>query len=270
MTRAAPAPEHICWSYDDPESFGRYARTFLHAGLSAGERVWYVPGRRSSGVTGWLLHAAPAWPDGAVRVFEPADVYAGDGTFDPVAQTARYATATEDALTAGFTGLRVVADATALVRTRPRLDAFVRYEYAIGRYLRTAPLRALCVYDRTVLGEQALTELACVHGRTNAGYVPFHLYAGRTAGDTVLAGEVDAASEDLFRTVLERAELRPFGGEVTVHAEGLTFITHRCMLALQRLAERRSLTVVIRTGLRTVAALAETLDLNRIRVETLG
>ena len=55
MTRAAPAPEHTCWSYDDHRTFVLQARAFLHAGLSAGERVWYVPGQRSSGVTGWLL-----------------------------------------------------------------------------------------------------------------------------------------------------------------------------------------------------------------------
>lgn len=268
MTRVASALEHTCWSYDDHRSFVLYVRAFLHAGLSAGERVWYVPGQRSSGVTGWLLDAAPAWPAGAVRVMHPAEVYPIEGPFDPVAQTESYMAATEDALAAGFRGLRVVADATAMVRTRPRLDAFVRYEYAIGRYMRTAPLRAICVYDRTLLGDRAVAELACVHRRTNAGGVPFQLYAGRTIGDTVLAGEVDNSCEDLFVTVLERADLRPAGGEVVLHAERLSFITHRCLLSLQRYAERRSVTVVIRTPLRTVAPMAAALDLARVRVES--
>lgn len=202
-----------------------------------------------------------------MRVLDPAEVYPRNGHFDPVAQMAAYVAATEDAVSAGFRGLRVVADATEMVRTRPRLDAFVRYEYAVGRYMRTAPLRAICVYDRTVLGDRAVEELACVHRRSNAG-LPFQLFAGRTAAETVLAGELDNTSEDLFTTVLERAELCPAGGEVTVHAERLEFITHRCLVALHRHAERRSFTVVIRTRLRTVAPMVTTLRLTRLRVET--
>jgi hypothetical protein len=268
MARGASALDHSCWSYHDHRAFVLHARAFLYAGLAAGERVWYVPGRRSSGVTGWLLDGAAAWPAGAVRVLDPEEVYPSTGVLDPVAQTAAYVAATEDAVAAGFRGLRVVADATAMVRTRPRLDAFVRYEYAIGRYMRTAPLRAVCVYDRSRLGERAVAELACVHRRTNDGDVSFQLYAGRTAAETVLTGEVDVASEDLFVTVLERADLRAAGGEVVVRAEELAFITHRCLLALQRHAERRSFTVVFRTSLPTVAAMVDLLGLNRIRVET--
>ncbi|MEU4428682.1 MEDS domain-containing protein [Actinoplanes sp. NPDC024001] len=270
MAHGASSPEHTCWAYDDHQTFVLHARAFLHAGLTAGEQVWYVPGRRSSGVTGWLLDGAPDWPPGAVRVFDPQEVYSAAGAFDPVAQLTAYMAATQDAVAAGFRGLRVVADATAMVRTRPQLDAFVRYEYAIGRYMRTAPLSALCVYDRTELGDRAVAELACVHRRTNAGHVPFQMYPGRTARDTVLTGEVDGSAEDLFATVLERAELHPVAGEVVVHAEELGFITHRGLLALQRHAERRELTVVIRTPLRTVAPMVGALGLTGIRVESLG
>jgi hypothetical protein len=270
MTRAAEAPGHTCWSLDDQQAFVLHARDFLHAGLQAGERIWYVPGPRSNGVVGWLLDEAPAWPGGAVRVLDPAEVYRPDQPFDPLAQMATYAAATEDAVSAGFRGLRVVGDVTAMVRTRQRLDAFVRYEYAIGRYMLTAPLRAICVYDRAELGAQAITELAGVHQRTNAGRVPFHLHAGRTYAETVLTGEVDAAAEDLLVSLFERADLRPADGDITIDARELGFITHRCLIALHRHAERRSLTVVIRTRLRTVAPMVEALGLSGLRVETLG
>ncbi|MEV6304676.1 MEDS domain-containing protein [Actinoplanes sp. NPDC051861] len=261
---------HTCWSYDDHQAFVAHARSFLHAGLEAGERVWYVPGPRSNGVVGWLLDEAPAWPEGTVRVLDPLEVYRPDQPFDPAAQMAAYVSATEDAVAAGFTGLRVVGDGTAMVRTRQRLDAFVRYEYAIGRYMRTAPLQAVCVYDRAELGERAVTELACVHASSNAAQVPFQLHAGRTSAETVLAGEVDAAAEDLFLSLFERADLRPADGEIVIHATGLAFITHRCLIGLQRHAERRCLTLVIRTRLRTVAPMAEALALTSLRVEAVA
>ncbi|MFC7533325.1 MEDS domain-containing protein [Actinoplanes sp. GCM10030250] len=261
---------HTCWSYDDHQEFVLNARSFLHAGLLAGERVWYVPGPRSNGAVGWLLDEAPAWPPGTVQVLDPLEVYCPEQPFDPVAQMSSYVAATEEAVAAGYTGLRVVADATPMVRTRQRLDAFVRYEYAIGRYMLTAPLRAVCVYDRAELGDRAVAELAGVHQRTNAPGVPFQLYAGRTSSETVLAGEVDASAEDLFLALFERADLRPAGGEILMHAEDLGFITHRGLIALHRQAQRRSLTVVIRTRLRTVAPMADALCLTGLRVEEAG
>lgn len=257
---------HTCWSYDDHQAFVLHVRDFLHAGLSAGERVWYAPGPRSNGVVGWLLDEAPAWPDGAVRVLDPEEVYRPRQPFDPVAQMGAYVTATEEAVAAGFRGLRVVGDATAMVSTRQRLDAFIRYEYAIGRYMLTAPLRAVCVYDRAELGDRAVAELAGVHARTNASHVPFHLHGGRTSAETVLTGEVDAGSEDLFLSLFESAELRPLDGRIVIEAAELDFITHRCLIALHRHAERRALTVVIRTRLSTVAPMVRALGLHRLRV----
>ncbi|WP_344316748.1 MEDS domain-containing protein, partial [Actinoplanes couchii] len=55
----ATSSSHACWSYDDPGALEAYAKEFLRAGLAAGERVWYVPGPRSTTVTDWLRSAGP-------------------------------------------------------------------------------------------------------------------------------------------------------------------------------------------------------------------
>jgi hypothetical protein len=263
------APEHTCWSFDDHRSFDRYAREFLNDGLGCGEQVRYVPGPRSGGVTEWLLDTAGG-RDESVRILAPEEAYRTSGAIDPVVQTAAYVTATEEALAAGFTGLRVVADTTALVRTAAHLDAFARYEYAIGRYMRVAPLRALCVFDRTALGDDAVAELACMHPRTNAIGVPFRLHAGATPHTTVLGGDLDAAAVELFAAALERADLRALHGRVVVHAEGLRFIDHHCLQVLQRYAERHAIMLVIRTSLSTVPVLVAMLGLSHLRAETIA
>ena len=94
---------------------------------------------------------------------------------DPDAQVRAYAAATGAALAADFTGLRVVAEATPLVRTPEQLDAFARYEPMIDGYMVTHPFSAMCAYDRRILDESAIAQLACLHTSTNAP-VPFRLH----------------------------------------------------------------------------------------------
>src|SRR5690349_18507691 len=95
---------HACWSYDDLRSFDACARTFLGAGLDAGERLWYVPGRRTTATTNWVHGVADAAPrPGTVRIVAAAAAYPGDVVIDPVAQVAAYRAATEEALADGFT-----------------------------------------------------------------------------------------------------------------------------------------------------------------------
>ncbi|GAA4945162.1 MEDS domain-containing protein [Actinoplanes utahensis] len=261
-------PDHTCWSFDDDRAFDRHAREFLRNGLCCGEQVWYVPGPRSGGIAEWL-RGTSAKRERSVRILDPATAYPADGAIDPDAQTAAYVTATEQALSAGFTGLRVVADATALVRTAAHLDAFARYEFAIGRYMRIAPLRALCVFDRSALGDDAMAQLACLHPRSNTAGVSFGLHAGATPRTAVLSGELDVSMTGLLAGAIERAGLRPVRGEVVIHAEALRYIDHHCLRVLHAYAERHAIVVVLRTVLSTVSVMAELLGLLRIRVEML-
>jgi hypothetical protein len=259
---------HVCWSYDDLSAFDAYARDFLRAGLEAGERIWYVPGHDSTETAGWLAaRAAGSRRDDAVRIVPAAEAYPGELIVDPAAQVAAYTTATEDALAAGFTGLRVAADATAFVRTDEQRDAFARYEYAIGRYMLTAPMRAVCAYDRRELGDRAVAELACLHETSHAEGVTFQLHPGATTADAVLDGEVDLSVEELFAGALRHTDLAPVGGEVVVDADHLDFIDHRSLLALQHYAEGQRMTAVVRTGLGAAERLAGLLDLRHVRVE---
>ncbi|WP_433305552.1 MEDS domain-containing protein [Actinoplanes sp. CA-030573] len=264
---------HTCWSYDDQRAFEAYARAYLADGLARGEQVWYVPGERSTGVVdGWLSDIGGR--PGSARVVRSGDAYAAGQVIDPAGQVAAYTAATERAIADGFTGLRVCADCTPLVRTTAQLDAFARYEYAIGGYMRVAPMRAVCAYDRRELGERAVAELAGVHRHSNAG-VPFRLHASGRPGVAILDGEVDAAGEELFVTALRRSglggpgntEKGKVGEEVVIDARGSGFVDHRALMRLQRHASECAVTVVLRTGRPSVRRLAGLLELSRVVVE---
>jgi hypothetical protein len=259
----APAVNHSCWSYDDLLDFRAHAAEFLSDGVAAGEFTWYVGVDTAPEVTaalgrsGQFVDVVEAYPAGAV--------------IDPAAQVAAYAAATEAALAAGYSGLRVAAEVTGLVGSPAQLDAFARYEFAIGRYMLSAPLRAVCGYDRGVLGGATVAEAACLHPRSIHGATPFHLHpADPATGDVFLDGELDAAAEELFTGALRRIDPARPGQPFVVHADGLRFVDHRSLLVLDRYAERHDATAVLRTRRTAVRHLAELLELGRVRVEVVA
>jgi len=255
--RPAPSHGHVCFVYDDPAKLAAHADGFLAAGIAAGERIWYVAPVRPRAL-------APS-----ARFVSITTAYPGGRLIDPPAQVAEYAAATDRALAAGFTGLRVVAEATDLVRTPAQLAAFARYEHLADRLICTGAFTAMCAYDRRELGDPAIAELATMHAETNAD-VPFRLHACPPAqGSAALTGELDLAAEDLLIRALDRADLRPVGGEVVLHAAGLRFADHRALVRLDDYAARRAMTVVLRAAGAAIGRLAALLDLSRLRVETI-
>jgi anti-anti-sigma regulatory factor len=260
---------HACLAYDDPAALDARAVAHLAAGLTAGEQVWLVaPGdpdslaRRLDRLPG--LDAALRRR--ALRLVPVEHAYLHDEIVDPDRQVRAYAAATTDALAEGYTGLRVFAEATALVRSPAQREAFTRYEHLMDRWMRRRPMSAVCAYDRRELSEAAIAELACMHPESNTD-VLFRLHAG--GGDAVveLAGELDPSNHRLFAAALDRAAPRPVDGRLVLDGTGLRFVDHRSLLHLGVYARRHDATVVLRTSRSAAARLVELLDLDEVRVE---
>jgi hypothetical protein len=253
--RPAAAHAHVCFAYDDPAVFAAAAADFLAEGQANGERLWFV-----------APHRPPAVP-GSARFVAVGDAYPSGTVVDPAAQAAEYAAALDAALAAGYAGLRVAAEATSLVRTAAQLAAFTRYEHLADRLICTTAFAAMCAYDRRVLDDEAIEELAAMHARTNAE-VPFQLVACPPAdGQAALAGELDLSADTLLDKALDRAHLRPRDGELILNASGLRFADHRALVQLDRYADQRGATLVLRSAAGAVGRLAGLLDLPRLRVE---
>jgi MEDS: MEthanogen/methylotroph, DcmR Sensory domain/STAS domain len=261
LVRGFGPHDHLCWAYDDPAAFRSRAREFLSEGLAQGLRVGYV----AEGDGGELRDLGEA-----VRIESLEARYPAHTVIDPAGQAEAYATATEDALTDGFAGLRVVADVTRLVRSAEQLDAFARYEHLVDRYMAGRPFSALCAYDLKELGEDTIAQLAGLHpvANTEASRFRLHAPADPALGDLSLSGELDLLSRELFPLALDRAVPDAAGGEVVVDATGLEFMDHNHLLALDDLAHRRKTTIVLRTAASTPGRLARILDLRNVRVES--
>lgn len=241
---------------------------FLHEGLAIGERVCYVGAGSAESLAAQLRALegmTEAWDSGAAQVV-PLTV--SDAAIEPTAQVRAYAEATAAALAAGFTGLRIVAEATPLVRTSAQLDAFARCEHLMDQYLAGHPFSALCAYDGRVLDDGVIDQLACLHPTSNQDSVGFHLHAS-TADDYsgTLSGELDLSTADLFTTALDRTALPLRGNELVVDARGLDFIDHRSLLRLFEHARRRTAPLVLHVSRTGPARIVNVLDVADVRVE---
>jgi anti-anti-sigma regulatory factor len=107
--------------------------------------------------------------------------------------------------------------------------------------------------------------LICLHPFVSPGTAGFRVYAEPDAG-YALTGEIDAASGDLFATMVQRTW--PLTGDETlvVDAQQLQFIGHRQLVGLDRYARAHHRKVVLRTGQPIPIRLAGLLDLTNVEV----
>jgi hypothetical protein len=269
--RGLRSHDHVCWAYDDPAEFRSRAGEFLAEGLTQGQRVCYVGVGATETLAGdlWEVDGMDeALQRGAAQVASVDATYAGGAVIEPEAQVQGYAGATDEALSAGFSGLRVAADVTPLVRHPTHVVAFARFEHLIDRYMAVRPFSAMCGYGRSELGEETIAQVACMHPNTSPGASAFRLYAStREDCSAAIDGELDLATGELFPLALRHADLQPHNGELVLDATELGFIDHRNLIELAEHARERAATAVLRTDRPGPGRVVELLNLQNVRVE---
>jgi anti-anti-sigma regulatory factor len=274
MIDAGPPPaaapvgrsNHVCVVHTDGKQLLAAAQAFLQEGRKRNERLVFLGSGSIESLhrqLGALAGLRELLDTDRLTVGALDGHYGADEVPDPQATMAAYDAATRAALAAGYRGLRVVAEATALVRTPEQRAAFARYEHLVDRYMVDHPFTAMCAYDGAELGD-AVTEIACLHPVANAGAAPFHWYAG-VAVDVHLTGEVDVVAHDTLAAVAELT-LPLHGEQVVVDATALEFIDHRGLLTLDEHARRSDTTIKLVSDRQLVRRLADHLELRALEV----
>jgi anti-anti-sigma factor len=233
---------HACWGFDDVGDLREAAAAFLTEGAELGQRLMFVGGPEAEAMVRETDPMKSMARDGTLQVAPFEAIYPGGRRMPNPDQLALYDGATEQALADGFTGLRVLAEVTALASPVGAWPDQVGWESYADRYMANRPLAALCCFDQQRLPVEAVAALACAHPVADRGLqslAPFRVYAQPDA--VALAGEVDALSSAQLRDVLELT-LPDTEGEVVLDLEGLDFIDHSGVRAVaehrQRMRER--------------------------------
>jgi hypothetical protein len=198
--------DHLSWPYDDDDAFADTALRYLADGLLLGERILCVGDEQ--------LHASlqrldpenvsisgTSGPALVLRSLEEAYGLAKPRT--PVEQLTYYRAAVDSALSAGYTGLRVLAEVTALIADPRRSAAHLSWEQRADAALASGvAMTALCAYRGDLLDAESVAELSCVHplvrGPEAAG--SFRLFHEHNR--LVLAGTITATAASRLRRVL--------------------------------------------------------------------
>jgi anti-anti-sigma regulatory factor len=199
---------HACWGFDRRQEFIDAALEFLTDGLRNGQRIVYVgsePVEEQRERLEPLGGVGAMIDEGALLLIDLTGIYKAGQPLDPEVQLGVYKAVTDAALADGYSGIRVAAQVTNLVREPETWDAHLRWESMADRFMSVQPMSAICGYQRDVVPEKLLAELAAVHPVSNAPErtVPFRLFA--EDGDMVLSGDVDFLSVKALDRALETA-----------------------------------------------------------------
>jgi MEDS: MEthanogen/methylotroph, DcmR Sensory domain/STAS domain len=227
--------DHVCHAYDGVEELRRQARPYLRAGIALRQRSVVVAPAREMELAREIAEDVADEADDVVDVVELGQVDA----IDAAAKLSRLERRLTWSLEQGYAGMRVVALLTH-VATEPLLrQSWTAWEHALDRWRSLRPVASACSFDRGVLGDKAVQQIACLHPRVVAmgPLVPFRLYY--RGGQLVLEGEVDSFSAALLAQALTHVETPP-GERLVIDARGLTFLNHRGLGALVEGLARRS------------------------------
>jgi hypothetical protein len=108
------------------------------------------------------------WPKdlvdrGDLVIASIADIYGPDRKVVAASQRETFAGALAEALSEGYTGIRVAADNSSLVDTPERLQTWLEWEDEADRFMAENPVTGLCAFDQTRVGSAHLSDVMGTH-----------------------------------------------------------------------------------------------------------
>jgi hypothetical protein len=149
---------HLGWVYSGVPSFESGATTFLAQGAARGERQMFLAD--SPVVEQWPKHLVDR---GELVIASITDIYGSARMVAATSQRETFAGALAEALSQGYTGIRVAADNSSLIDTPERLQAWLEWEEVADRFMAQNPVTGLCAFDQTRVGSATLSAVMDTH-----------------------------------------------------------------------------------------------------------
>jgi hypothetical protein len=234
--RALEPHDHVAWYGEGPDDLYAVASTTLAEGARRREKLMFVaeqPDAASLDVDGLdqLLHS------GQLELHTVEHVYGSSGAFSSAQQLKTFEGVLADALTEGYTGIRVVADNTALASgDEAHFELWLQWEQVSDRFQSDFSVTGVCYFDSRELSDERLADLASVHPlrSTNGAEPEFSFIADADA--VTVRGTLDVFSADRLQRVLATA---PYDRPLVVDLSGAEFVDHRALMALNDAASAR-------------------------------
>jgi hypothetical protein len=108
------------------------------------------------------------WPEqlvqsGQLLIASTADTYGPSRIVDAAAQRAVFASVLSDAQRDGYTGIRLAADNTSMIRGSERQQAWMTWEKVADELMAENPFTGLCAFDRRHITADDVTFVRNLH-----------------------------------------------------------------------------------------------------------
>ena len=221
--------DHVGWFGDGADELNAVAAAAFADGARRGEKLMFVAEDPEPGCLSGVDGLERLLATRQLELFTVDAVYGTGSTFNASAQLVTFEAVLADALADGYRGIRVVADATSLVRgDEESFRRWLEWEQLADRFEATSRVTGICFFDRAALTGERQADLAALHPIRSArcGEPPFSLYAD---GDALsVTGALDASSAAQFRRILQT---RPGEWPLVVDLSGAAW-DHDGLLAL--------------------------------------
>jgi PAS domain S-box-containing protein len=160
--------DHICLIYENSAEQMAAAVPFLKEGLARDERCLYVADDSAveaiaSALAATRVDVAHERERDALWMLTKQDTYLFEGKFDPVTMIDFLRSAQTQALTDGFSGLRVAAEMTWALGPELVFDRLIEYEALLNDFLANRRSVFLCQYHRSRFDSAVIHDVLHTH-----------------------------------------------------------------------------------------------------------
>jgi hypothetical protein len=223
--------DHVFWSGNSDGDLYQLAATALAAGARRNERLMFVSVDPDPSRLQTIDDLEPLLASGQLQLHSVDSIYGTSPTFSHTRQLEIFQGALNDALAAGYSGIRVVADNTPLVVDAGEEDylCWLRWEQLTDRFQASSQVTGICYFNAKAVADERLADLAALHPvrAKNAVQPPFSFFSDEDA--VFVTGGLDLWSAERFARLLRAT---PGERPLVVDVSRADFLDHRALLAL--------------------------------------
>ncbi|MBC7217153.1 MAG: PAS domain S-box protein [Candidatus Caldatribacterium sp.] len=267
---------HLCLLYRDEEERRAVLTEYVCQGFETGERVMCIVDASSAHqireyLRGVGLDPQEAEHRGQLRFLTPDEAYLREGTFDPRGMIALLREETQEALTAGFTGLRVTGEMGWALQGLHGSERLIEYEALLNEFFPGSACTGLCQYDVHRFPPKILLDVLRTHPVVAVGthfhenpfYIPPGEFLHGATDEAILARQLGILEERLALLNSIREQTKA----LTERVKELS-----CISRLRELAMREDLSVpeILEASLPIIRSGWRWPDLIQVRIEFEG
>jgi anti-anti-sigma regulatory factor len=170
--------DHACLTFSDADERLDIVAAFVRDGLEQGAKVLCLtdalaPGELTAELAERGLPVGDSIGSRQLEVAQSASAFVTSGAFDPARVIETLRSRIDEALRAGYPGVRITADMCWALRPVTGLDQLVVYEQQLTQLLADGRATAVCQYDRLCFDAVTLASVTAAHSRAVAA-VTYH------------------------------------------------------------------------------------------------